>query len=39
MAVSAIFTGGKPAPMVYAIAACATVTLLLSLGTLSQQHD
>ena len=39
MAVSAVFTGGHPKPMVYAIAACAVVTLLLALRTLRQQRS
>ena len=37
MAVSAIFTAGRPQPMIYCIAACALITLGLTLATLRQK--
>jgi DHA1 family bicyclomycin/chloramphenicol resistance-like MFS transporter len=37
MAASAAFIGSRPAPMVYGIAICALITLLLALATLRQQ--
>jgi len=37
MAVSAIFTAGRPQPMIYCIAACALITLVLTFATLRQK--